>query len=115
MVQKLRPFEGEFEKYRLVLDNADADGNLDAAYLIFNRFEDRLEPRRTASLLDRRNFIVNARYEFSRNVQLPAQLTHISDARCTHDRVGQFNFTAAAKGKGLVRHVDRGQRLKKVS
>ena len=35
----------EFEKYRLVLDNADADGNLDAAYLIFNRFEDRLEHR----------------------------------------------------------------------
>ncbi|MCL4103884.1 UNVERIFIED_CONTAM: hypothetical protein GTU68_034746 [Idotea baltica] len=35
----------EFEKYRLILDNADLEGNLDAAYLIFNRFEERLEDR----------------------------------------------------------------------
>jgi carboxyl-terminal processing protease len=58
----------EFEKYRLVLDNADADGNLDAAYLIFNRFEDRLERRLNGlieelpSRIEAMNFELNESY-----------------------------------------------------
>jgi carboxyl-terminal processing protease len=58
----------EFEKYRLVLDNADADGNLDAAYLIFNRFEDRLEHRLNGLIealptrVEAMNFEINESY-----------------------------------------------------
>jgi len=35
----------EFEKYRIVLDDASQKGNLDAGYLIFSRFQARLEKR----------------------------------------------------------------------
>lgn len=35
----------EFEKYRLTLDDSIKNGDLDSAFLIFNRFEERLEGR----------------------------------------------------------------------
>ena len=47
----------EFEKYRLLLDDAAAEGNLDAGYLIFDRFQIRLQDRLNGLIEDLPNRI----------------------------------------------------------
>ena len=58
--------------------------------------------------------VVDARRELGRDVELPAKLAHVGNARRAGVGVAKLDLPAAAEGKGLVGEVVGAQRLQQV-